>query len=97
MNKKLKRSVSAALICAMMITSTATALNVTAFADSTSVSTTASKSYTVRKKSVDLYVMTTDNKAKADIYFINGTDIPYMDLNDFVSTRRLPQPIQKTR
>ncbi len=89
MNKKLKKSVSAALICAMLLTTAATALNVTAYADTSTVSTTASKSYTVKKKSVDMYFTTADNKDKADLYFINGTDIPYMDLNDAITDIKL--------
>ncbi len=85
MNKKLKKSVSAALICTMILTTATTALNVSSFADNTtSVSTTAGKSYTIKKKTVDLYYETPEDKRKADICFVNGTDIPYMEINDLV-------------
>ena len=85
MNNKLKKSVSAALICAMMLTTTAAALNVTAYADNTSVTTAASKKKSVRvtAKNVKWYNRSKDNKFESPIYFVNGTDVPYIEVNDY--------------
>ena len=85
MNNKLKKSVSAALICAMMLTTTAAALNVTVYADNTSVTTAASKKKSVRvtAKNVKWYNRSKDNKFESPIYFVNGTDVPYIEVNDF--------------
>ena len=87
MNRKLRKSVSAALICAMMLTTAATALNVTAYADNTSVTTTASKTKSVKvtAKNVKWYIESTENKAVSPVYFVNGTDVPYIEINDFIA------------
>ena len=86
MNKKLKRSVSAALVCAMMLTTSTAALNVAAYADNTTVSTTASKtkSYTVKRKKVNFYFADPSIKNPSNVYFVNGTDIPYMELEELL-------------
>ncbi len=86
MNKKLKKSVSAALICAMMLTTAATALNVTAYADTTTKTTTstAAKSYTVKGKMTTMYIFDPSIKGPNALYFVNGTDIPYIDLAELL-------------
>ena len=86
MNKKLKRSVSAALVCAMMLTTSAASLNVAAYADNTTVSTTTSKtkSYTVKRKKVNFYFADPSIKNPSNVYFVNGTDIPYMELEELL-------------
>ena len=85
MNKKLKKSVSAALICAMLLTTAATALNVTAYADTTTtVSTTSSKTDKVTSKNVNWYIESKESKIKSPIYFANGTDVPYLEISDFI-------------
>ncbi|MBR5089281.1 MAG: hypothetical protein IK093_07630 [Ruminiclostridium sp.] len=32
-----------------------------------------------------MYFLSADNKDKGELYFVNGTDIPYMELNDYVT------------
>ncbi len=86
MNKKLKRIVSAAVASAMMLTTAATSLCMTSFADDTTISAPASKSYKVTKKTVAKYSGSIENKTKSDIFFVNGTDIPYIEINDFIET-----------
>ncbi len=84
MNKKLKKGISAALICAMLATTTATALNVTAYDDVTTTAA-AKKSYSIAKKSVTMYCGSADVKAKEDLYFVNGSETPYMDVSTLFS------------
>ena len=83
MNKKFKKSVSAALICAMMLTTATTALNVSSFADNTTVSATESKSYKITQKKVNTYLFT-QKANKTPVCFVNGSDVPYMKIDDFV-------------
>ena len=84
MNRKLKRSVSAALICAMLLTSSTATLGFTASADSTKTSTTAttSKSYKIKSRKTNLYFLEPSAKIPTKLYFVNGTDIPYMEMNE---------------
>ena len=85
MNKKLKKIVSAAVASAMMLTTAATSLCLTSFADDTAISAPAGKSYKITSKNVTWYESTIYNKHKAHVYFVNGTDIPYIEVNDFIS------------
>ncbi len=83
MNKRLRR-VCAALACTMMLTTATGAFNATVFADSTNtnVSSATGKSYTVKGKNVNFYRQTPGNKSKKTVYFINGSDVPYMEITD---------------
>ena len=88
MKNEQKRRIISVVVCAAMLTASAGQLGVTAFAYDTSPEVTsdasAGNSYTVEQKSVDMYFLDPETKDKTDIYFVNGTDIPYMDLESFV-------------
>ena len=79
-----EKGISVALICALMTTTTAASLNVCSYADNTSVSTTASTSYKVKSRKVNLYAYEPQFKKTTSLYFVNDTDIPYMDLSDLI-------------
>ena len=85
MNKRLKRTISAVLASAVMLTSM-TGTQVFASADSTAVTSTATaeKTYKVASKSVNTYVYAySDQKNKTKLYFMNGVyDVPYMEISD---------------
>ena len=85
MNKRLKRTISAVLASAVMLTSMA-GTQVIASADGTSVTATATaeKTYKVASKSVNTYFYAySDQKQKTKLYFMNGVnDVPYMEISD---------------
>ena len=85
MNKKLRRTISAVLASAVMLTSM-TGTQVFASAEGTSVTATATaeKTYTIKSKSVNTYFFDySDQKMKTKLYFMNGVnDVPYIEIND---------------
>ena len=87
MNKRLKRTISAVLASAVMLTSMA-GTQVIASADGTSVTATATaeKTYKVASKSVNTYFYAySDQKQKTKLYFMNGVnDVPYIEIDDMV-------------
>ena len=87
MNKKLRRTISAVLASAVMLTSM-TGTQVFASAEGTSVTATATaeKTYKVASKSVNTYFFAySDQKQKTKLYFMNGVnDVPYMEIDDMV-------------
>ena len=80
-NQKLKRTISAVLASAMILTASA-GTQVIASADSTSVTATATaeKTYKIIIKSVNTYFYEyNDQKAKTKLYFMNGVyDVPFI-------------------
>ncbi len=85
MTKRVKRTISALLASAMILTASA-GTQVIALADGTSVSTTATaaKTYKLASKSVNTYFYEyNDQKAKTKLYFMNGVyDVPYIEISD---------------
>ena len=87
MNKKFKRTLSAIVASAMMITA-ASGMQITGYADNTAaVAETASKSYKITKRNIPTYFFeykSEDNK-KIPLYYMNGSDVPYFEITDMVS------------
>ncbi len=45
--------------------------------------------YTITKKNVKLYIAGPEDSIKMPVYFVNGTDIPYMDMEDLTGFSEL--------
>ena len=101
----LKKGISAALICSLVLTSAVPAFNVSVFADETQeaaeeesiefgpseiapVGTVEMVSENIEKRTVDLYLIAPENKFAGNVYFINGTDIPYMEMTELVDVMK---------
>lgn len=88
MKRKFRKFLSAALACTIIISSTLTA-PMTASADTTTAVTesTETKTYTITKKKLPTYVFDTgkDHKFKTPLYFVNGSDVPYMKLENWIA------------
>ncbi len=87
MNRKIKKVISAALACTIIFGSTLTA-QVTASADTTTTAvseSTAVKSYKLKKKTVKTYLFSAEKEAttKTPLYYVNGSDVPYMKVEDW--------------
>ena len=87
MNRKIKKIISAALACTIIFGSTLTA-QITASADTTTTAvseSTAVKSYKLKKKNIKTYLFSTAKEAttKTPLYYVNGSDVPYMKVEDW--------------
>ena len=90
MNKKIRRTLSAILACTMMLGSSFT-IQMTAAADTTvtAAESTAVKKYTIKKKTIPTYFFTAEAKFDTPLYYMNGSDVPYMNVDDWVSLYKI--------
>ena len=87
MNRKLKRTLSAVLACTVILSSSLTA-QITAGADTATAAvtdSTAAKSYTLTKKNIKTYFFSAakEKMTKTPLYYVNGSDVPYMKVEDW--------------
>ena len=84
MNRNLKKTIGAVFACTLMLTS-AIGADITASALNT-VAVTDTRTYSVKSKETLMYFFDTDprNMFIIDLYFMNGSDIPYFEINDVV-------------
>ncbi len=84
---KIRKFISTALACSVILCSTLTA-PLTASADTTTTASvtesTEKKTYKITKKNFTWYLYDTekDHKFKVPLYFMNGSDVPYMKIED---------------
>ena len=85
MKKNIKRTLSAILVCTMILGSSFN-MQMTAAADNTAVAAenNTAKTYKITRKKLPLYILTADNKTNTSLYFMNGSDVPYMKVDDWV-------------
>ena len=89
MNRKIKKILSAALACTIILGSSLTA-QISASSDTTAAVVTENtevKTYKLTKKKLPTYVFNTEkeNTFNTPLYFVNGSDVPYLKVEDWIT------------